>query len=190
MNNQIKPLTPELITDFLWFFDNRAFCDNPEWARCYCMFYQYKATLDDWMKRIGVENREEATNQIQSGQLRGYLAYDGATPVGYCNANAKKNLWFDKYRMETNNSGNDGIYSVVCFVIDPEYRRKGISKLFINHIIDTVDSSQFRHIEVYPSKNCSEEKHNYHGFLEMYQKLGFTVEMEFAKFCIMRFNLP
>lgn len=186
MNYQIKSLIPELINDFLWFFDNRAFCDNPEWARCYCMFYQYKASLDDWMKRTGIENREEAIEQIQTGKLKGYLAYNGNIPIGFCNANAKENLWFDKYRQETNNSGNEGVFSIVCFVIDPNYRRKGISKQFLIHIINTIDKSHFSYIEAYPSKNCAEEKDNYHGYFNLYQQMEFQTEMEFDRFRIMR----
>lgn len=51
MKLTIKPLKKELIDDYLFFFDHRAFCNNPDWAACYCMFYQYKATLDTWEKR-------------------------------------------------------------------------------------------------------------------------------------------
>ena len=38
----IKSLGPELTDDFLYFFDNLAFSDNPEWAGCYCHFYHFK----------------------------------------------------------------------------------------------------------------------------------------------------
>ncbi|MBL7137832.1 MAG: hypothetical protein ISS17_03550 [Bacteroidales bacterium] len=32
----IRPLNPDLIFDWLDFFDNRAFTDNPFWKSCYC----------------------------------------------------------------------------------------------------------------------------------------------------------
>ena len=32
----IQPLTKDLLPDWLDFFDNIAFADNPEWADCYC----------------------------------------------------------------------------------------------------------------------------------------------------------
>lgn len=32
MDIEIEKLTPDLIEDFLYFFDNTAFADNPHWA--------------------------------------------------------------------------------------------------------------------------------------------------------------
>ena len=36
----IKRLSPNLLDDFLYFFDDIAFRDNPEWSHCYCRFPQ------------------------------------------------------------------------------------------------------------------------------------------------------
>jgi len=44
MNINIKKLSPQFIEDYLYFFDHRAFCNHPEWAGCYCMFYNFKAS--------------------------------------------------------------------------------------------------------------------------------------------------
>ena len=35
---EIRELTPELLADFLGFFEGEAFADNPGWASCYCQF--------------------------------------------------------------------------------------------------------------------------------------------------------
>ena len=37
----VKELTPSLRDDFLLFFDNVAFADNPDWGDCYCYTYQF-----------------------------------------------------------------------------------------------------------------------------------------------------
>jgi ribosomal protein S18 acetylase RimI-like enzyme len=39
MSVEIKALTPELVEDYLAFFDSVAFADNPDWSGCYCYFY-------------------------------------------------------------------------------------------------------------------------------------------------------
>jgi ribosomal protein S18 acetylase RimI-like enzyme len=189
MEFTIKKLSPTLIEDFFYFFDNRAFCDNPEWAGCYCMFYLCKSNLDAWEKRSGNMNREEAAEAIEEGRFKGYLAYHNDKPVGFCNVNEKKNLFFDKYRTESNNTGSKGIVSVVCFVIDPNFRRKGMSSHFIETIIKDYKNSEFNIIESYPSIYCTETKDNYHGYKEMYEKYDFEVVNEFEKFCIMQLNL-
>jgi hypothetical protein len=39
MTVTINPLTAELLDDFVCFFDQVAFTDNPDWASCYCYYY-------------------------------------------------------------------------------------------------------------------------------------------------------
>lgn len=170
MRYLIKHLTPDLLDDFLWFFDNRAFCDNPDWAGCYCMFYNCKASLDEWMKRTKPQNRVEAESHLKSGRLKGFMAYDNNTPIGFCNVNAKENLFFDKYRTEINRSGAQGIVSVVCFVIDPNYRRKGVSKALLRYAISVYDKAEYEFIESYPSINSAKETDNYHGYYNLYEQ--------------------
>lgn len=42
----IRKLTPELLEDWLSFFDKDAFSDNEDWCGCYCMCYHYDEELD------------------------------------------------------------------------------------------------------------------------------------------------
>lgn len=44
MNIAIKPLAPELVEDYLFFFDNMVFTENPEWSACYCFSYHFIGT--------------------------------------------------------------------------------------------------------------------------------------------------
>ena len=185
----IKSLGKEHIDDYLHFFDHRAFCDNPEWAACYCMFYQVKASNDIWDKRTGLQNRKEAIKQINNGKLKGFLAYHNNKPIGFCNVNAKKEMVFDKYRFEINDTGTQGIIAVVCFVIDPDYRRKGVSKLLLNKVIETYSESEYSFIESYPSINVNDEASNYHGFYEMYKNLGFVEKTTYEKYSVMQLSI-
>jgi len=40
----VKELTPSLRDDFLHFFDNVAFADNPEWSDCYWFGLSFRKT--------------------------------------------------------------------------------------------------------------------------------------------------
>ena len=97
MNITIKPLTPELSADYFDFFENRAFTDDSPY-RCYCQMYQMtkeqaKAALDNAEGRDpGRVSREVAERQIDSGILRGYLAFVDGVAIGWCNANDKANF--------------------------------------------------------------------------------------------------
>lgn len=88
----IKALSPELLPDYLGFFDRVAFTDNPDWASCYCVYYHHDPAGKPWDKRTGAENRELAGRLIRSGRLRGFLAYTGDEPAGWCNVNDKRSF--------------------------------------------------------------------------------------------------
>jgi hypothetical protein len=76
----VKELTPSLRDDFLHFFDNVAFADNPEWSDCYCSAYHFANNKGK------AESRREASNQIEEDRMHGFLAYDNGKPVGWVNA--------------------------------------------------------------------------------------------------------
>jgi hypothetical protein len=82
MNITIKPLTPELSADYFDFFENRAFTDNSPY-RCYCQPFQMtkeqEKTEFDKVDGpdVGRVARKVAERQIDSGILRGYLAFSG-----------------------------------------------------------------------------------------------------------------
>src|SRR3989442_7033571 len=59
----VKELTPSLRDDFLLFFDNVAFADNPDWSDCYCYAYHFS-------DRGKAENRRAASNQIEESRIQ------------------------------------------------------------------------------------------------------------------------
>jgi len=80
----VKPLTPALGADFLRFFDHErgaAFADNPEWAKCYCHFYQVPQAIDwpdfreaDLILAVRPGDRRRATNKPASKLVNAWLA--------------------------------------------------------------------------------------------------------------------
>jgi len=100
MNISIKPLSPDLINDFLSFFDNMVFLENPEWSICYCYSYHFTGTKEEWEKE---KNRSSAIKFIKENKMTGYLAYSDNKPVGWCNVNNRLNyqrlLKYIEYRL-------------------------------------------------------------------------------------------
>jgi len=76
----VKELAPSLRDDFLHFFDNIAFADNPDWSDCYCSAYHFTNNKGK------AESRREASSLIEEDRMHGFLAYEGGRPVGWCNA--------------------------------------------------------------------------------------------------------
>ena len=121
---EIRELRPELLQDYLRFFD-QAFSDFPQWADCYCGFYDTPG--NEWDTTTGLEHRAARSARIGAGKAQGLLAYVDGRPVGWCNAQPRSNLVnMRSYRVAlTDPAGPVG--SIMCFVVSPEYRGRGVS---------------------------------------------------------------
>jgi hypothetical protein len=81
MNLIIKPLTHDLIPDYLDFFDNRAFSDNNPCGPCYCTGGSMDAETERQMvsefgNDIKDVLRRYAVHLLEQGKIYGYLAFD------------------------------------------------------------------------------------------------------------------
>ena len=83
---QFRRLTPETVSDFLYFFDNDAFPKGDKWANCYCLegHLEGESKISDPAVR-----REEAKKLVLSGKLTGYMIWDGDRIIGWTKAGDK-----------------------------------------------------------------------------------------------------
>lgn len=183
MEITIKKLSPELIEDYITFFDNSAFSDGSEFEGCYCTWYHWTDALEkersqcsDEMK--GCFKKELARKLIQRGALQGFLAYTEGKVIGWCNVNDRQNF----YRLNKENrpdlweehNGMDRAKSIVCFIVSPEMRGKGIATTLLKALCADAKSNNYTYIEAYPAVGEFKEL-NYHGPYSMYEKLGFAL---------------
>ena len=99
----IRRLTPDLLEDYLDFFDHRAFSDGSPFYPCYCSAFNMSRERiqdeffrqaeingggnDGWKKAL----RDSAVRMVTNSEIQGYLAYDRGLAVGWCNANDRLN---------------------------------------------------------------------------------------------------
>lgn len=192
MDIKIKKLTPEITEEYIEFFDNRAFSDNPEWSACYCTFFHFNDEYKKSAMQPGVDihdhNRNLARELIRRGILKGYLAYVDGVVMGWCNAN-------DKSAYETLNKENrpelwedddKPLKCVTCFTIAPSMRRKGLSTALLKRVCEDAANDGYEIVEAYPRKSFPEINKNYHGPYPLYEKAGFEVYKELEKETIVR----
>ncbi|MFX1401744.1 MAG: GNAT family N-acetyltransferase [Promethearchaeota archaeon] len=184
---KIKVLIPDLIDDFLYFFDEVGFADNPDWSSCYCQFYHFKGSREQWIKTTKERNRNESKTLILSGDMQGFLAYSEGKPIGWCNANSKEKYYNLPFKEEINLK--EKIASIACFLISFQHRKKGIAKLLLKYICRYFQEKGYNYIESYPRKDTVVDAHNYHGTYSMYISEGFYVEKELDDSFVMRKNL-
>jgi GNAT superfamily N-acetyltransferase len=166
----IKAMKDENVSDWFDFFNNRAFADHPDWKGCYCTG-PFTPRLKEYASKSPVR-KEYAKWLIENGRMQGYLAYEDGKVVGWCNVNLKSAL--PKYNDFSKESEN--IISIACFMVQKEYRRKGIAQKLLRRIIKDAREKGIRVIEAYPRVKAQTEYGNFHGPYSMYEKNGFILE--------------
>ena len=183
MKYQIAAVGADNVQLYLDFFENRAFCDNPDWAGCYCVFNHFAGEGDEWMARTPAQNRAEAERMIREGQLKGYLALADGKTIGWCNVNDKH-----VYPHYSDVGEDDGasVCAVTCFVIDPEHRRQGVAKALLQQACADYVVQGYDYMESYPAVGEGSCAAHYHGHPEMYESEGFVVHLRLEDRLCMR----
>ena len=185
----VRPLSSKLIKDFLNFFDNIAFTDNPDWSGCYCQFYHFPGSIKEWGDATKEQNRNASEKLILEDKMKGFLAYVNNQTVGWCNVNNKEAYSNIPYKDELGESARNKIASIVCFVISPSYRKKGIARTLLQKTIVNLRENGFKWLESYPRTGELSDAHSYHGPVSLYSSEGFFVVKETENSIVMRKNL-
>jgi GNAT superfamily N-acetyltransferase len=173
----VAPLTRQLLQDFLRFFDGTAFSDNPKWSSCYCQCFYEDHAVVQWFARTAAQNRALACERIGYRWMQGYLAYSGATPVGWCNA-APRGLLHALDGEPEPDSGEVG--TILCFLVEPSCRGQGVARQLLEAACTGLRDQGMRIAEANPRKNSTSGADNHFGPLTMYLSAGFKVHREDA----------
>ncbi len=196
MKLEIKKLSPELVEEYIHFFDTTPHDDLDPANTCYCISW----CSDDHRGMLCYPSREErrsmAAEYVKSGKIQGYLAYADGKLVGWCNANTRSVCmncggWLftmPKVREEQLHS-EDKVKSIYCFLIAPEMKRKGIAKQLLQYVCRDAAECGFDYVEAYPWKDTADERMFFMGFVDMYQAFGFGLYAETDDKFVMRKSL-
>jgi len=80
-------------------------------------------------------------------------------------------------------------FSVFCFTIAPEMKRKGIGTLLLERVCKDAAQDGFDFVEAYPYKEFSHLSSDFGGYVEMYKKCSFYVHLETEQGIVMRKKL-
>jgi GNAT superfamily N-acetyltransferase len=210
MDIMLKPLTPELINDYFDFFDHRAFPDDSPFYPCYCSAYnmsllqikeqlfarlqEYGGGTDVWKRVL----RESAWNMVNSGKIKGYLAYNDGISIGWCNANDRLNYYRvgefnmddipeDKPPVDCPDKGY--VKSIVCFEISPDYRGMGIAGRILESVCKDAAEEGYAFVEAYPMDHVNDNSLAFTGPLCLYEKFGFREYKRIGSTIVVRKDL-
>ena len=194
MNIMIKPLTPDLYPVYLDFFDNWAFSDGNPNGPCYC-----NAPIMDAAGIRQMENefgddvkgtlRRYAVKQLDEAKIFGYFAFDGDTSIGWCNAGNMDAYLINDFQFIPDFARQNACgktMSVVCFIITPEYRGKGVATALLEHIISDAKAKGYAAVEGYANIQKEQKYYDYKGPVRLYQRAGFVEAVRADDIAVMR----
>jgi aminoglycoside phosphotransferase/GNAT superfamily N-acetyltransferase len=193
MNLTIKPLTPDLTPAYLDFFDNRAFSDSDTNGPCYCTStMQTTEEIDQMVSEFAGDVkgtiRHHAVKMLGEGKIHGYLAFDGNTSIGWCNAGNMHGYVKNRYQFVPDFALGNAIgktMSVVCFSVAPKYRGMGVSTVLLERVIADAKTEGYVAVEGYAHIQL-DGYNNFKGPSRLYKKFGFAPVAEHNGVIVMR----
>lgn len=192
MEYLIRSLSPDLVNDYLLFFDMEEHSDNLKEHKCYCVCWcsdDHRTGLD---KMSSVQKRRElAKDYVAHGLIKGYLAYEGERVVGWCNANDKKECqhcisWLRNMQdVKTIQSSSEKVKSVFCFAVAKDHRLQGVATQLLKRVCEDAKAEGYTRVEAYPKK-VLKKIDAFEGPIEMYQRQGFIIEEDLGDYSVVK----
>jgi GNAT superfamily N-acetyltransferase len=132
---------------------------------CWCMVWRNMNTGTDRANKI--DKKESLRTYVNSQTPVGLLAYDNSEPVAWCSIAPR-----DSYKELSGDESLNGVWSLVCFFVKREYRKKGINEELIRQAIKYAKDNGAKFVEAYPVDPDS-PSYRFMGFKPMFDKQGF-----------------
>lgn len=174
---QFYPLTPARWDDFELLFGERGACGG-----CWCMTWRLKKSEFD--KQKGAGNKKAMKKMVSGGKEPGIIAYYQGTPVGWCAVAPRTEF----IRLEGSRVlaplDDQPVWSITCFFITKEFRRKGLSTELLKAVIAYCKKKKVKILEAYPAEPYADNvpaAFAWTGFPSAFLKAGFTEAVRRSK---------
>jgi len=167
---EFHPLTPERWGDFEELFGERGACGG-----CWCMWW--RLTRKEFMNQKGEVNRRAMKALVESGRIPGILAYDSGHAVGWCSVAPRKDFPALGRSRILKPVDEQPVWSVVCFFVRKDYRRRGVSAALLRAAVDYVRERGGEIVEGYPvepRKPQIPDVFAFHGLAAAFREAGFS----------------
>lgn len=179
-----KKLSPDLCTDFMYYFDHVAFTDNKEFSMCYCL-ESHVTKQEDEALSSKESRRAKAIELINCGIMQGYLLYEDNKVIGWCNTGDKASYCAVMDEEHTTvDLKNHKVKVIYCIEIAPAYRGKGLAHLIVDKVCEDAKAEGYEFVEGYPFLD-RDFAYQYHGPIRLFEKHSFERVADRSWFCIM-----
>ena len=163
------PVTKENWKDFENLFGEKGAC-----AGCWCMYWRMRRKDYDNLRGTGTKKKMKGL--IKKGIVPGILAYDDKQPVGWCSVAPREDFPVLENSRVLKRIDDKPVWSVVCFYINKNYRKKGLSVELLNAAKNFAKLKKGKIIEGYPVEPKSGKTADafaWTGLSSAFKKAGF-----------------
>ena len=160
MNLTFHPVTKNRWTDFESLFECRG---GPHY--CWCMLWRVNENKKSLPGKVG--KKASMKRRVDENIPIGLLAYHDDHPIAWCSVAPK-----DTYRKLGGDTPTDTVWSIVCFFVKREFRKRGVTSQLLAAAVDFATVSGAQRIEAYPVKTDS-PTYRFLGLVPMFAKAGF-----------------
>jgi GNAT superfamily N-acetyltransferase len=134
-------------------------------------------------------NRAAMEARVAAEDEPGLLAYEDGKPVGWVSVAPRREFVRIETSADLGAVGEQGVWSVVCFFIEPGRRGEGIGSALLSAAVDFARSRGAKVLEAYPIDRDSPISNGdaYTGVRSMYAKAGFREVGRFDRWAAIPF---
>ena len=180
MTKRAERLTAENVDDFFKLHSG-------ECGWCYCTAW-WVPTWDGWTDRTDEQNRQFRAELFKRREYDGYLLYVDEKPVGWCQVGKRDRLakLVRQYKLQP----NAAIWAITCFMIRPEYRKKGLAGYIVKVILEDLRKQGIKLVQSFPQRTKSrEDGEHWRGPENIFLKAGFKIERDDKNHPVLSINL-
>ena len=180
------PVTKNNWKDFETLFGERGACGG-----CWCM--SWLLTKKEFDANKGAGNKRKMKKLVESNAEPGILAYFNDEPIGWCAIAPRENFIRLEKSKVLKRIDDEAVWSIPCFFIKKEFRRKGFSTEILMAAAEYCKSKGVKIVEGYPAEpyaNNIPAAFAWTGFPSSFRKAGFKeVERRSKSRPIMRYHI-
>ncbi len=141
---------------------------------CWCLYFRLGSS--DFARLQGGERRQHLLELCSGEVAPGVLAYLEGTVVGWCALGPRSEMGRLERSRTIPRVDDAPVWSIVCFVVRPGYRRKGVASALLDGAVEYARSRGADIVEGYPADTAGDRISTafaYVGTTGMFSRAGF-----------------
>jgi GNAT superfamily N-acetyltransferase len=174
MKLQIEPLTSIRWPDLVALFARPGLSVA---RACYCMFYRRSGEHVRPPGMTGAESNKRALKAlVDRGLVPGLIGYENERPVAWISLGPREDYARLKRSQVMKPVDAKPVWSIICFVVDPEARRRGVAEAMLKGALAWARAQGVTLLEAYPCDKQGQPRDDsmWFGAKSMFDRAGFV----------------